>query len=298
MDLKQVEYIVNIAKENNITHAAEKLFITQSALNQQLLKLERELGTPLFYRSRTDWRPTAAGETYLRGAIQMLQIKKETYSIIHDIAETQKGSISVGFTPERGIDMFARVYPRFHDEFPQIVVTPVELSVRRQQEMVVRGELDIGFLTVSEDYKSTLRYISMGKEDIVLAIPSTHPLVRLATQPFSVIDLAKLKEDTFVLMYKESSMRPLVDDLFEEAGFRPNILFETSSNRVTVTMIASGLACGIVPYYYVKNRLDELACFFLPSYPEWNVVACYRSGVYLSKAAQRFIELASSYWNV
>ena len=57
--------VLKIAEEQNITHAAEKLFITQSALNQQLLKLEKELGTPLFYRSRTDWHPTPAGEIYL-----------------------------------------------------------------------------------------------------------------------------------------------------------------------------------------------------------------------------------------
>ncbi len=118
MDLKQVEYIVQIAKENNITHAAEKLFITQSALNQQLLKLEKELGTPLFYRSRTDWRPTAAGEVYLKSARELLRIKKDTYSLIYDIAETKKGNISVGFTPDRGIAMFTKVYPQFHDEFP------------------------------------------------------------------------------------------------------------------------------------------------------------------------------------
>ena len=72
MDLKQIEYILKIAEEKNITHAAEKLFITQSALNQQLLKLEKELGCPLFYRSRTDWRPTPAGEIYLDAARQIL----------------------------------------------------------------------------------------------------------------------------------------------------------------------------------------------------------------------------------
>lgn len=54
MDLKQLEYMVKIAKEKNITKAAKKLFITQSALNQQLLKLEKDLGAPLFYRSRTN----------------------------------------------------------------------------------------------------------------------------------------------------------------------------------------------------------------------------------------------------
>ena len=53
MDLRQIQYIVAIAEENNITRAAEKLYITQSALNQQLLKLEKELGVQLFHRSRT-----------------------------------------------------------------------------------------------------------------------------------------------------------------------------------------------------------------------------------------------------
>ena len=58
MDTKQIEYIIKIAEENNITRAASKLYITQSALNQQLIKLEKELGTPLFHRSRTNWHLT------------------------------------------------------------------------------------------------------------------------------------------------------------------------------------------------------------------------------------------------
>ena len=48
MNLKEIEYILKIAEEKNITHAAEKLFITQSALNQQLLKLEKELAVLFF----------------------------------------------------------------------------------------------------------------------------------------------------------------------------------------------------------------------------------------------------------
>ena len=60
MDTKQIEYILKIAEEGNITHAAEKLFLTQPALNQQLLRLEKELGTRLFVRSASlaTWSPT------------------------------------------------------------------------------------------------------------------------------------------------------------------------------------------------------------------------------------------------
>lgn len=61
MDLKQIEYIVKIAETGSITRAAEQLFITQSALNQQLLKLEQQLGIKLFVRHKHDMTPTSAG---------------------------------------------------------------------------------------------------------------------------------------------------------------------------------------------------------------------------------------------
>ena len=131
MDLKQIEYIVKIADENNITRAAEKLFITQSALNQQLLKLEKDLGVQLFYHSRTDWHPTEAGLVYLENAREILRIKRKTYSILNDMAESQKGRLSVGFTSGRGITMFSAVYPDFHRLYPHIIVEPMELSVKK-----------------------------------------------------------------------------------------------------------------------------------------------------------------------
>ena len=148
MDLRQIQYIVAIAEENNITRAAEKLYITQSALNQQLLKLEKELGVQLFHRSRTDWHPTEAGEIYLKAAREMLLLKKDTYHRIHDLAKIQQGELSVGFTPGRGIAMFSNVYPKFHRLHPNIQVTPRELSVQKQQELLISGELDLGFVTL------------------------------------------------------------------------------------------------------------------------------------------------------
>lgn len=90
MDLKQLEYIVEIAKESNITHAAQNIFISQSALNQQLLKLEKELGAKLFYRTRKNWQLTEIGRIYVENAKKILNIKKETYKEIEDYLEEKK----------------------------------------------------------------------------------------------------------------------------------------------------------------------------------------------------------------
>ena len=61
MDIKNPEYILEIARQQSVTHAAEKLFVTQSTLSQYLLKLENELGTPLFSREKSGLVPTEAG---------------------------------------------------------------------------------------------------------------------------------------------------------------------------------------------------------------------------------------------
>lgn len=61
MDFRQLEYIVAIAENKSISKAAETLFISQSGLNQQLIKLEKELGLQLFDRNKHFLRPTKAG---------------------------------------------------------------------------------------------------------------------------------------------------------------------------------------------------------------------------------------------
>ena len=114
MDTRQIEYILQIAEENNITKAAEKLFITQSALNQQLLKLERELGTPLFQRTKNKWCLTDAGRIYVEGARKMMQIKKDTYNQLYDVSLLRKGLLNIGLCPGRGLDMFTAIYPELH----------------------------------------------------------------------------------------------------------------------------------------------------------------------------------------
>ncbi len=300
MDLKQIEYMVKIADEKSITRAAEKLFLTQSALNQQLLRLERELGVQLFKRTKSDWAPTPAGEIYLEGARDILGIRRRTYNRISDLANTKKGYLSIGFTPGRGIEMFTKVYPKFHSLYPDMTVEPNELSVLKQQAFIAQGGLDLGFMTLREDQRTKDNYITLFQEEIVLAIPQGHPLSRGAApegEPLAVLDPARLKYEPFVLMYKESTIRRVIDDVFRRSGFVPDVLFETSSNATILSMISASLCCGVVPWHYVKNQPEGVACFALPSHPTWDVAASYGKYAYLSAPAKTFIKLAGDFWS-
>lgn len=314
MDLKQIEYIVKIDDEHSITRAAEKLFVTQSALNQQLLRLEKELGAPLFHRSKVDMRPTEIGQVYLDNAREILRIKQRTYNLINDMTDAKKGRLSIGFTPGRGSEMFTHVYPAFHQAYPNVVVEPHELSVHRQQQMISQGNLDIGFQTLSERQRTDSEYIKLGEEEIFLLVPSIHPAVEQLTAaqtvapgphhatnqqpavPYPIANLALFQYEPFVLMYKESTIRAITDEIFRKSGFTPNVLFETASNNTVLSMIEANLCCGVVPEYYVRRLPEGISCFAFASHPSWDIVSNYRKNGYLSEAAKYFIELVREFW--
>lgn len=299
MDTRQIEYILKIAEENNITHAANKLFITQSALNQQLIKLEQELGTPLFHRSRTNWHLTEAGEIYIRNAKEIMRLKRETYQTIHDLSDGKCGHLSVGFTAGRGINMFTKVYGTFHQLYPNVIIEPQEGIVKHLQKMISIGGLDIAFLTLTDKDRTDDIYEPIYEEELYLVIPAGHPLASVAPEEgedYATLDIRRLQYEPFVLMDRHSTMSTMLNRIFSEAGFTPQVLFETGNNHTIISMIRANMCCGILPYYYVKDMDQDFCCFHLPSRPTWQFTASYKKGRYLSRPARSFIDLMKEQW--
>lgn len=298
METKQITYILAIAQEGGIKKAADKLFISQSALDQQLLKLEGELGIQLFNRLRSNFSLTEAGKVYVEYAQQMLSLKNQAYRIIHDIADLKRGELSLAFAPERGMEMFMSVYPVFYQAYPEITVTPHELSVKRQLALLQSGNLDLGFISVKDTTLPDMVCVPLIEEEFVLITPLEHPLASLAAPsgaPLTVLEAERLRDLTFCLMYRESTQREIIDQLFERHGIKANIFLETASNRANISMVQKNLSCSIVPYYYAKNTL-HVACFRLSDKPLWYMAACYRRNRYLSHSAQHFLQLAKQYF--
>ena len=299
VDLKQIEYILKIAEMKNVSQASKELFISQSALNQQLLKLEKELGAPLFFRDRNNWELTPTGELYVKGAREILQIKKNTYNQIEDELGTARRAFSLGLAAGRGIRMFASIYPQFMERCPQTSISPIEIGTYEQQELIEAGRLDLGFLTIGPGKRANLKYIHVCSEDLLAALPEKHPLAMEAAAKgagkYSELDLKLLKDENFVLMFPKSSCRAVTDQAFREAGFEPKILFETSSAASVPSFVAAGICCAIIPRYYARDQ-KGIALFYLKSRPRWEMDFCYSRRSYLSRPLQTFIQMSGEYW--
>ena len=250
MDLKQLEYIVAIADEQSISKAAEKHYMTQSALNQQLLRLERELGLLLFHRIKHSMIPTYAGNVYLDAARRILGIKEETYKMLSDIADMKKGEISISYTPERGSEMFARVYPLFHKKYPEITFRVIEARSVKMEQLLEQGSVSLA-LTAHWEENPQFDYFHIDEELMVLALPKSHPLASMAGErsweTFPSIDLKLLEDIPLILVSHETRLRDMIDDLFAEAGIKPRILFEPTSSITAFNMVKNQIGPAFFP---------------------------------------------------
>lgn len=298
MDTRQLEYILRISEERSITRAAEKLFVTQSALNQQLQKIETELGLPLFTRTRSDWRLTPAGEVYVNAARQILRLEQDATSRIQDMHESCRRRITLGLIPERGVDMFTAIYPQFHQQFPDVRIEPVEGNVRTIQQLITHDELDLGLCTLIDGQKDENSYLHMADEEIYLAVPSSHPLAGQGSRTAEdapEVSLAQFRDDPFIMISRRSTMYQLVSSLFHVAGFEPEVLFSTISNISEYRMVLAGVGCALLPRVYAVP--DPGVVYFRPEgCPVWEVTMCYRKGGYLTRAETTFLELCRAYW--
>lgn len=299
MDLRQIENIVAIEQEQSISKAAERLFLTQSALNQQLLRLEKELGIQLFERKKHAMIPTFAGKVYLATAHRMIDMKKETYKIIHDISNETAGEISVAYSPERGSLLFSHIYPTFRRRYPNVTFSIHEAHVKKMETMLLQKEVTLACLTYSQGSKhAAIEYVDTKKELMVLGLPASHPLAHLAGErsweTFSSIDLALLRDEAFALVAKTTRLRTMIDESFRAAGFLPKVLFESSSTATVVNMVKNQVCPAFFPQSYVDPSAP-MVYFTTKPKQSWVQTIAYLKGEYLTKPEKYFIELVKQY---
>jgi len=301
MELRQIEYIIAIADEQSIARAAEKLYMTQSALNQQLLKLERELGIPLFERRKKRMIPTPAGELYLDTARHMVRMREDTYRRIHDIAEETSGEISIAFTPERGAWMFSEVYPVFRKAYPKVRMKTYEARNRVMEQLILNREVTIGCLSyLGHNQSKKFSYYSEAEEELLLALPASHPLAYLSTdqvpqgEKFPMIDLGVLRDESFVLHTIDTLTRSVEEEAFALAGYKPKELFQTGSSQVIQAMVSKQIAPGFLSRYYARPNIGAVYFRFRP-FPSWTLTVTTLKNAYLTVAERCLVSLIDRY---
>lgn len=298
MHFQQLEYVLTIAREGSLASAAKKLFLTPSALSQHISRLEQELQTPLFTRGSSGWTPTRAGQIYLDMATDILERQKNAYAQINDITGTSRRHFTVGVNPGRGIAMFSAVFPIFKEMYPDIDVSLMQGTVVEINNMILAGQVDIGFVTnILGHHAISTR--TLATEEILLAVPRKHPMAALADNvvpgELPTVSLDAFKQDAFLMAGAGTPLRALEDRMFDQAGFPPKILFETPSLETLHLLSKSGYGVSFIPRYYADSTENAVYFHTIPT-ARWELIAAYQKDHYISAPEEEIIKLASHYY--
>lgn len=253
MNLKEQEYICELARCGSITKAAAHLFITQPALSTFLRNVEKSIGTDLFIRDGKQIRLTYAGELYVKNAEEMLKLRDSFQQEINDISRGIRGRFIIGIQRRRCPYLAVQVMLRFAEKHPEIELIFRDNDHDILQEMFLKGELDLLLHNDIGDMGGAESEILM-QEKILLALPYSDPAGResvwVPDNPYPWIDLGKLEDRIFILPTQMQSLRLDANQMLNDARISPKKIVEVGNIETQLQMVAEGMGVSFVRESY------------------------------------------------
>ena len=256
MELQQLRYVVEVAASSSFTRAAERCFVTQSALSHQIAALERELGHRLFVRSSRSVRTTEAGEAFLAHAKTAVAAADDAREAAAAATGQIIGTLRLGVIPTTTAVSVPLLIARFRASHPD---ARVELSVGNSDALVGalrRGDLDVALLGLrAEAAVNGVAARELSRERLIAAVPRGH---RLAERDGVVID--ELSGEVFADFPAGTSGRAQGDAAFAAAGITRDVAFQADSSELILGLVAAGLAITLLaPGVVAAASVDVVA---------------------------------------
>jgi len=179
LDFRALRYFVAVAEELHFTRAAERLYIAQPALSEQIRRLERELGVELLRRTTRKVELTAAGEEFLLRARRILREADAALAEASRAARGETGSIRVATGATSGLRLVPDVLHAFAERHPRVFVDLRQLDWEDYFGGLGEGAIDAAFLWLPVEHDA-LGFAVLHEEPRVAALAASHPL---AAQP-------------------------------------------------------------------------------------------------------------------
>src|SRR5579875_892891 len=256
MELRHFRYFCAVADWRGFNRAAKALHVAQSAISEQILDLEREVGVQLINRSRHRVSLTPAGEIFLEESRRGLAAPPRAAARAPRSASGEIGSLRIGFLVWGASSFLPRIIREFRKLQPGVRLSLVEMLPPDQSEALLRGTLDIGFTrTLQPPYSAQLRSESIYFDPLIAVLPVDHPL---AHKPLALRELAN---EPFVICEREISptLFDRITSLCAEAGFSPRIVQTSNVLSSVLALVEAGEGVTLIPSSLRHVRYSDLS---------------------------------------
>jgi DNA-binding transcriptional LysR family regulator len=294
MELMQMEMFVAVVEEGGVRAAAERVFRTEPAVSMGIRKLEEEIGTPLFDRSkRYAYRLTEPGEALLKYAKQMLGLRKEAVSVLSDLCNVRAGLLRIGANESLSLHLFPEIAQTFLKQHERI---QIELRCGRSESLL--GELrerklDLALVSFKPQDKG-LEAKFITRDELVLITSARHPFAKKTS-----VNMLELGKESILVMdiSRPSPWHRKITDAFERSNAPLHLRLENAPIETIKKMVAIGIGIGFVPRISVRQEIatGELCIVPVDGFHQERSICVVRRKMVHSLAAKAFAQIAVAY---
>lgn len=287
IDFELYKVFYYVAKNKNLSKAANDLFISQPAISQSVKKLEEELGVKLFYRTKTGMNLTEDGETlynYLKRPIECLNNGKR---YLLNEKNNNTTTIRIGSSTTLIKYSLIPVLKIFKDEFPNVNFEIVQGITSNLIEMLDNDLLDIVLLSINQVNKNDKRVIIIEEAQDVFCYKKE------AFNFNKTFSMNELNELPLLLQSEVSTSRKFLDDLAAKEHVILKSKYDIASYALVLDFLKEGLGVGFVNYNHVKDDIEKKKLAILRTnfkIPTRKIGICINKKITEDPVIKRFID--------
>ncbi|MDH3694369.1 MAG: LysR family transcriptional regulator [Gammaproteobacteria bacterium] len=287
MHLHQLKYFVSIVDTGSMTKAAERCFISQPSISQQLSKLEDNVGKKLFSREHGKLVLTSPGQIMYEQAREILSKVEEAKRRVSDADETSGGSVSIGILPTLAPFILPSTLLSLSQQFPNAMVTVREEISEAIVDAAARGEIDILIEVLPFD-ETHLNIEPLFSDDFLVAVHQDSPLAKLDEIPIDALD-----DMPFILLEDIHCLARQIQNYCFSKQFVPKVLFQASQLATVKHLIELQYGISILPRISIEDDPDSSIRYIKlqGERPIREVVLATAKDRYLSPAAEYFVSI-------
>lgn len=277
IELRQLHYFLLLSRELHFGRAAALAFITQPALSQQIVKLEEQVGVPLFQRDRRKVQLTPAGEVLVKGVEKIFNELDSALNMALKLGNVTSLSLALGMVEYTGLPFIPPALIRLQTRYPEVKISRHEMNAEGQIAALTNRAIDIGFGVPTMPLPPAEKVVSLR------IIASHWALLVRNTHPFANRDIIKLEElaGERLIVPARSVNVPLYDAVVarcRNAGFEPHFVYETLQAQMGITLVKQGLGVMLGAGYVFSTPEEGMCVIPVDGLDELTVYAFWRAG--------------------
>ena len=265
LNLNQLRYFVSVAENGSFTKAAMNHYISQTAITQQIHVLEETVGAKLFDRNSRPVALTAAGKVFLKEAREILGKMDAALLRTREASTGLEGELRIGYTKGYEHSDLPKYLRSFHHEYPNVLISCYRCDTDMLAAGLINGNYDIIFTWDSTNLRQEKALQLQVAEHVPLrvALYANHPLARRKQ-----LTRKDLKQENILFMSPSGTGDSFGDafymNLYQQAGYQPNILLRSSDMESILMMVAAEEGISIVPEYSHPWNIGTENVVFVP----------------------------------